>query len=151
MNNQPWRFVTITDPAVLDNVKDALTPGNYWAKKAPAIVAAVTDEAWSLTSENRHYAPFELGMATMAYQIQAVAEGLYVHPIVGFDEQKVKHALGIEGEQRVFVLLILGYPGSGDNLNEKHQQIEKSPRRRLEREKVHAFDHWNEALRPEGK
>ncbi|MDD2395092.1 MAG: nitroreductase family protein, partial [Sphaerochaeta sp.] len=42
MNNQPWRYITVTDETMLSKIKDTLSPGNYWAKKTPAIVAVVT-------------------------------------------------------------------------------------------------------------
>ncbi|MDN5334648.1 nitroreductase family protein [Sphaerochaeta halotolerans] len=151
MNSQPWRLVTVTDETVLGQLKEALTPGNYWAKKAPALVAVVTNNSWGMTLGERNYAPFELGMATMAYQLQAVQEGLYVHPIAGFNAELAKNVLGIAEEDSIMVLMVVGYPGDSSHLSKKHLESENGKRDRLPLEKVHAFNHFDNQLKPEGK
>lgn len=151
MNNQPWRYITVTDEAILSKVKETLSPGNYWAKKASAIVAVVTNTAWGMTLGNRNFAPFEVGMATMAYQIQAVSEGLHVHPIAGFNADEAKNVLGIAAEDTLMIMLVLGYPGSDAELNDKHKESEKGGRIRMDLNKVHAFNRWDESLRPQAK
>ena len=147
-NSQPWRFITVTDPAVLAEVKSTLTPGNYWAQKAPAATAVVTNNDWSLVIGNRVFAPFEAGMATMAYQAQAVSEGLYIHPIAGFNADAVKEALKIPASETLLTLLIIGYPGDDSNLKEHHLKSEHGARVRLPLEKVYAKDRWNDRLLP---
>lgn len=149
MNNQPWRYVTVTDPKVLGDLKETLSPGNYWAKKSPAIVGVVTNNAWGMTLGNREYAPFELGMATMAYQIQAISEGLYVHPIAGFNADEAKKVMHIASEDSLMVLLVLGYPGDDSGLSEKHLASEKSERVRLPLEKFHSFNTFTEEMKPQ--
>lgn len=152
MNNQPWRLVTVSDENVLESLKEALAPGNYWAKKAPALVAVVTNNSWGMTLGERNYAPFELGMAAMAYQIQAVQEGLHVHPIAGFNADLAKKkVLGIADEDSIMALMVVGYPGDNSHLSEKHLESENGKRDRLPLEKVHAFNHFDKQLKPEGK
>ncbi|NLZ77063.1 MAG: nitroreductase [Spirochaetales bacterium] len=147
-NSQPWRFITVTDPAVLAEVKGALTPGNYWAQSAPAITAVVTNDEWSLAIGDRVFAPFEVGMATMAYQAQAVSEGLYIHPIAGFNADAVKEALKIPASETLLTLLIIGYPGDDSTLREHHLASERGPRVRLPLDRVYAKDRWNDGLLP---
>jgi len=151
MNNQPWRFVTVTDSDVLGMLKKTLAPGNYWALKAPAITAVITNKAWGMTLGNRDYAPFELGMAAMAYQTQAVAEGLYVHPIAGFNADEAKKVLHIADEDTLMILLVVGYPGDSSTLNEKHLESENGKRIRLPLEKVHNFDTFTDQIKPQPK
>ncbi len=151
LNSQPWRMITVKDPAVLDKLKETLSPGNYWAKNAPAITAFVTNSAWGLTLGDVSYSPFELGMAAMAYQIQAVAEGLYVHPIAGYNAQAAKEVLGIRAEDTLQTLIVLGYPGEKNGLNEKHLESESSKRDRKNLEEVASFDRWTELLVPKSK
>lgn len=148
-NSQPWRFITVTDPAVLAEVKNAFTPGNYWAQKAPAATAVVTNNDRSMIIGNRVFAPFETGMATMAYQAQAVAEGLYIHPIAGFNADAVKEALRIPASETLLILLIIGYPGDDSNLKEHHLKSEHSERVRLPLDKVYAKDWWSDRLLPQ--
>ncbi len=152
MNNQPWRLVTVSEETVLNQLKEeALAPGNYWAKKAPAMVAVVTNNAWGMTLGKRNYAPFEVGMAAMAYQMQAVHEGLRVHPIAGFNEDAAKKILHISDEDSILVFLVVGYPGDSSHLSDKHLESEKGERERLPLEKVHAFNQFDQQLKPEGK
>ncbi len=151
-NNQPWRIVTVTDPARLDALKAAIAGGNYWAKPSPAIAAFVTSPDWDLRLDGgRDYALFGLGMAAMAYQLQAVEEGLYVHPIAGFNAAAAKQALGIPDNLILETLIILGYPGDSAGLSEKHLESEKGPRIRKPLQDVAAFDAWNDRLVPPAK
>lgn len=151
MNNQPWRYVTVHEQSVLAQLKETLSPGNYWAKKAPVLVGVVTNNSWGMTLTDRQYAPFELGMATMAYQIQAIAEGLYVHPIAGFNADAAKKILNISDEDTLMILLVVGYPGDDSELNAKHLESEKGNRIRMPLEKVHAFNQFTDTLKPEKK
>ena len=148
-NNQPWRIVTVVDPARLEALKTSLAPGNYWAKKSPAIAAFVTSLDWDARLEGgRDYAFFDLGMAAMAYQLQAVEEGLIVHPIAGFNAATAKEALGVPETAVVETLVILGYPGDSSGLSERHREAETSARNRKPLEEVAAFDSWNDRLLP---
>jgi len=149
MNNQPWRFITVTGAQRLNALKETLSPGNYWAKAAPAIIAVVTNNRWSMQLGERSYAPFEVGMATMALQIQAVSEGLYIHPIAGFNADAAKTVLDIDADDSLLVLLVLGYPGSEEGLSDKHLESEHSTRMRLSLEHIHAFDGWTQQMNPE--
>jgi nitroreductase len=113
-----------------------------------AATAVVTNNDWSLVIGNRVFAPFEAGMATMAYQAQAVSEGLYIHPIAGFNADAVKEALKIPASETLLTLLIIGYPGDDSNLKEHHLKSEHGARVRLPLEKVYAKDRWNDRLLP---
>ncbi len=41
-NSQPWRFLVATEKQSLEALRETLTGGNYWAKKAPLIVVVAT-------------------------------------------------------------------------------------------------------------
>jgi nitroreductase len=151
-NGQSWRIITVVDPARLETLKAALSAGNYWAKKSPAIAAFVSSLDWDGRLDGgRDYALFDLGMAAMNYQLQAVEEGLVVHPIAGFDHGAAKLALGLPEAVVVETLVILGYPGDSAGLSEKHLASETSKRDRKSLDEVSAFDVWNEKLAPKPK
>lgn len=152
MNNQPWRFITITDAAVLSALRATLTPGNYWGLNAPAITAVVTRAEWDgQLPDGRQFAWFDTGMAAMAYQLQAVHEGLTVHPIAGFDEPSARAALKLPEGVVLLTLLILGYPGDQGHLNDKHRELEAGPRTRKPLEQVFAWNSWDPTLAPPTK
>jgi nitroreductase len=151
-NGQSWRIITVVAPTRLETLKAALSGGNYWAKKSPAIAAFVTSLDWDGRLDGgRDYALFDLGMAAMNYQLQAIEEGLVVHPIAGFDQAAAKLALGLPEAVVVETLVILGYPGDSAGLSEKHLASETSERDRKSLDEVAAFDTWNEKLAPKPK
>ena len=41
-NSQSWRYLVVNDEQALVKVHEALTEGNYWAKKAPVMVVVTT-------------------------------------------------------------------------------------------------------------
>lgn len=147
-NNQPWRIITVDDPDQLAALKETLSGGNYWAKKAPVISAFITSPTWSMQFGGRDYAWFELGMAAMAYQVQAVAEQLYVHPMAGFNADAAKQVLGVPEDAVIMVLMAVGYPGETDGLSEKHLESELGPRIRKPLEAISAYGAWQEQLVP---
>ncbi len=147
-NNQPWRIITVVESSTLEKLKEALSKGNYWALKAPALTAFVTNKKWSLQMGERSFAYFELGMAAMAYQLQATEEHLIVHPMAGFNEKLAKEVLGIGDEEQIFVLVALGKQGETSYLNEKHLASESSQQIRKPLNQIFAFNGWTEDLNP---
>ena len=95
-NNQSWRFLVVSDDAALKKIHDALSAGNYWVKRAPAVVVVATKlEFGCRLSDHRDYALFDCGLATENLMLQGFKEGLYVHAIAGFDPFKIKAAFRI--------------------------------------------------------
>ncbi|MDI3472280.1 MAG: glutaredoxin-dependent peroxiredoxin [Thermotogaceae bacterium] len=138
-NKQPWRFVIVRNEEKLKKLHEALSDGNYWMKYAPAIIVVHTkDELDCQLSDNRNYALYDTGTAVGFLVVQATQMGLIAHPIAGFEPLKVKELLNIEGT--VITLIAVGRWGNFDILNDKHLQIEKSERRRVDLEEIYRFD-----------
>lgn len=143
-NNQPWRFVAIDDPAVLDRVKQHLTRGNYWAAPSPLIVAVTSRSDLDCEiPDGRRYHLFGCGMASMNLMVQATELGLIAHPIAGFKQAPIKEVLRIPDSYELITLIIVGYPG-GDvvSLSEKHQAEEISTRTRRPLNEVLSWNSW---------
>ncbi|MBN1797534.1 MAG: nitroreductase family protein [Spirochaetales bacterium] len=142
-NNQPWRFLVVHDEPVLNNVKAALTPGNYWAKQAPVLIAVCTKTDLDCTPpDGRQYAFFDTGLAVENCLLQVVKEGLIAHAIAGFNQAEVKKVLSVPEEFTVITLIITGYQGDPSLLNENHRQAEDSARERLPLDKVVMYNRW---------
>ena len=145
-NNQPWRFVVVSEPEQLERLREALTRGNAWAQRSPCVVAAVTDvDTDCRLGDRRDYALFDLGLAVGNLVSQGTREGLYAHPIAGFQPQKVKEVLGIPAGHIVVTLVILGYPGDEAALNEKQRAEEHAERVRRPLAEVAMRDRWGGA------
>jgi len=98
-NHQSWRFLVATEKRALDKLHQALSGGNYWAKRAPVMIAVATrDDLDCRLSDRRDYALFDCGLAVENMILQAVHEGLIAHPMAGFDPLKVKELFGIPPE-----------------------------------------------------
>jgi len=130
-NNQPWRFVVIDDPQILQAVKDAMPTGNYWTAPAPVIIAVASQRDLDCTlSDNRDYFLFGCGMAVGNLMIQATQMDLVAHPIAGYNPVGVKEILGIPEDYTLITLVIVGRPGDTSPLSDQHRQIELGPRDR---------------------
>lgn len=144
-NKQPWRFLVINSPGGREKVQRALSGGNYWAKKADLYIGLLCrPEDDCQLEDQRDYALFDTGMAAMALQLQAVREGLYVHPIAGFDDLQLKKAFHVLDEEIFITILVIAYPGEGLGLSEKHQQSERSERDRLKLSSVTYYQEWGD-------
>ena len=142
-NNQPWRFLVVTEEQSLNMIHQALSGGNYWAKKAPVIVAVTTKpDLDARLSDRRDYALLDCGLAVENLMLQAFKEGLYAHAMAGFDPLVVKEAFRIPDEFVVITLVALGYPGEVSLLNEKHQALEGSRRTRKPESEVICYNTW---------
>ena len=107
------------------------------------VVVCTRDEYDCRLSDDRNYAQFDTGMAVLALLLQATREGLYAHPMAGFDPAIVRERFAIEPETRVIKMIAIGHPGDGTNLNENHAAAEVSDRSRLALDRVLKFQSWN--------
>jgi len=142
-NNQSWRFLVASGAEALAKVHTALTDGNYWAKKAP-VVAVVTTKADldCQSSDGRDYAFYDCGLAAENLMLQAVEDGLYAHPMAGYDPLKIKAVFGVPDDYTVLNLIAIAYPGDAGHLNDKHKASETSQRQRKPQEEVICYDQW---------
>ena len=142
-NSQPWRFMVVSEEEKLAQVHSSLSGGNYWAKKAPLMIVLATKTDFDAKlSDNREYALFGCGLAAANLIIQATKEGLYAHPMAGFDPQVVKEAFAIPEDYIVITLIAVGHPGSLDGLSDKHVAAEKSERSRKAESEVICQQEW---------
>ena len=132
-NNQPWRYIFITDPEVLKNMHSALSTGNDWAKAASMIIVVFSKKENDCLIKDREYYLFDTGMATAFVILRATELGLVAHPIAGFSPKKTREILGIPDEMNVITLVIIGKHSSQMNplMSEKQTEAEKERPQRL--------------------
>lgn len=107
-NNQPWKFVFARSKESLAKVHDCLSKGNDWAKSASVIIAAFAKKENDCVIKEREYYLFDLGQAVSAMSLRATELGLVAHPVAGFDNEKVRLALGIPEGNMVLTLINVG-------------------------------------------
>ena len=126
-NNQPWRLIMVTDPQVLASLKPALARGNQWAFDAPLIIVMTADPDSDDIIDGKPYYLFDCGIATENLLLQAFSMGLQAHPLAGWSESAVKEALSIPESMRVVIVIVVGYKGKIETLDEYTQQKEVHP------------------------
>ncbi len=132
-NNQPWRFVFVSDPQTLRELHPALSRGNEWAQAASLIIAVFSEQGLDCVIKGREYYLFDTGLATAFLILRATELGLVAHPIAGFREEAVKETLNIPAEMTVITLIIVGKRAAtvGPLLTEKQAAGEQKRPERL--------------------
>ena len=132
-NNQPWRYIFISDPQMLKHMHEALSSGNAWAKQASMIIVVFSKKEDDCLIHTREYYLFDTGMATAFLILRATELGLVAHPIAGYSPKKTREILGIPDEYTVITLVIVGEKNKDINpvLSEKQIQDEKKRPERL--------------------
>lgn len=126
-NHQPWRFVFVTEAALLAELSTTMIADNAWAANASMLVAVCTAPSLDSTVNDRDIAPqvpgagrltsagntraysvFDTGQAMAFLILRATELGLVAHPIAGYLEQRVQQILHIPREMVVMALVVVG-------------------------------------------
>ena len=128
-NGQPWRVTLVRDGLSRADLNEALAPGNQvWAKNAPLIVVFASDAPNPDRPNSGAKKMLDVGFAGQNMMLEATHLGLRTHGMGGWDEGKVKSAVGIPDDHNVCFLLVIGYGGNVDDLPEDVQPKENRER-----------------------
>ncbi len=117
-NSQPWRFVVVTNPEMLQKLSKLtqLCGVNHFTEHAPVLITVCEEEEPRLLPKiqemfgNHVYAHGDLGISTAYLTLEAANQGLGSCIIGVFDEDKVKELLSIPKGQKLRMMVALGYP-----------------------------------------
>ncbi len=131
-NAQPWRFVAVTEPSLLNQIVDRGLGGvvpNRWAASAPVILigCAVLNLLTHRLGEalkGVNYHQIDLGIALEHMVLRATEMGLGTCWIGWFKEKSIKKVLRLPKDWKIVSLLALGYP--------KEEASARSARRSLD-------------------
>ncbi len=130
-NNQPWRFLFLTEEMALGKARKALTTGNSWAQAAPLLIVGFSKPDLDCQlSHGRQYYLFDLGMAVQNILLQATELNLIARPMAGFAPEAIKSEFNIPDDFEIMVVIAVGYEGEVTKLDEKLQQKSLAPRQR---------------------
>lgn len=128
-NSQPWSFVVgFRGDDVFTTLANTLASGNkVWADQASALVANIarmeSDEGKALS-----HSVYDLGQAVAHFSVQAMAGGLFVHQMGGFDADALATALDLDARHRVVTVMTVGFLGVVEDLPENLQEREVAAR-----------------------
>ncbi|PRX44747.1 nitroreductase [Prauserella shujinwangii] len=131
-NTQPARYlVGRRGDDTFQRILGTLTERNQsWAHRAGALLVGL-----AVTHNEKGevpYAEYGLGLAGENLALQAVAEGLVVHQMAGFDHDAVRAAFTLPDGVRPVIAIAVGVLGDPEVLgDERSVQRETAPRTRL--------------------
>jgi nitroreductase len=140
-NEQPWNFIVATrdDAAEFARLLSCLVEGNQvWASHAPVLMVSVARLNFAQNGKPNRTAIHDVGLATAQMIVQAMAMGVFMHPMAGFHADKVRELYGVPEGYEPVAAIAAGYPGDPATLPESLRQRELAPRvRKPQEEFVH--------------
>lgn len=146
-NEQPWLFLVATQAQMEDyqRLLSCLVEANQaWVKNAPVLIIGVAKLTFDHNAKPNAHAYYDLGAAVAQLTVQASASGLFVHQMAGFDSGRAREVCGIPTGYDPVVAIALGYYGDSNQLSEKLQEREKSPRSRKTFPNFVFTSHWQQ-------
>jgi nitroreductase len=132
-NAQPWRFIVVTEPDLIQKVAVAaaarLIGMNKFVAQAQALIVVIREKPnfsskVGGTIKNKDYSIIDIGIASENICIQATAEGLGSCLIGWFDEPQLRKLLSIPRSRRVELIITLGYSLS-EHREKKRKPVEE--------------------------
>lgn len=137
MNEQPWNFIVAwrKNPAEFERLLCCLMDFNVpWAQHAPVLMLVLARLNFSSNGAPNCHALYDVGQAVAALTYQAMACGLNVCQMAGFEVEKARSIFSIPADHEPVVVMAVGYPGDPAIQPEKIRKKEMVPRVR------HALD-----------
>ena len=111
-NEQPWRFLVVRreDEEAFAAALDCLVEFNQgWARDASVLAFAVAAPRYERNGEPNDKASYDLGQAVALLSLEAVARGLEVHQMGGFDPRQAGELHGVPEDHAVVTCFALGH------------------------------------------
>ena len=121
-NRQPWEFIVIDTPQLLQAVFESYN--REWVKTAPAFIIACGkhDEAWHRASDNKDHTDVDVSIAIEHICLAATSHGLGTCWICNFDMPTLKASLNIPDNIEPIAILPIGYPAEGSIIPAKNRK-----------------------------
>ncbi|MEW6501744.1 MAG: nitroreductase family protein [Thermodesulfobacteriota bacterium] len=112
LNNQPWRFVTVTDPAMRAEIARE-TRYSHIVLAAPALIAVYLDEASMYDAVKDHQAAGAC-IENMLLAAEALGLGAVWLGQILQNKEKVRQLLGLPAGLDLMAVIALGHPDRHD-------------------------------------
>ncbi|WDV45162.1 nitroreductase family protein [Clostridiaceae bacterium M8S5] len=133
-NSQPWRFVLVDEPDKMNNIAKATFNSvirfNKFTLRAKALIVVVAKKGNSSSKIGQMitglpYYLLDVGMAAEHFCLQAAELGIGTCMIGWFNEKKIKKHVTLESNERVVLVIALGYPKDTIVHEKKRKTIEQ--------------------------
>lgn len=132
-NEQPWSYLVATkdDPEHFQQLLSVLVEFNAnWAKHAPVLALSVAKLAFAKGDSPNRVAFHDVGAASSQLSLEAVARGILVHQMAGYDVEKARTVFNIPAGWDPVAAMAIGYPGDPASLPSPYKERETAPRAR---------------------
>ena len=112
-NYQPWKFLVISSPAILEKVKTCYN--REWFKDAPhvLVVLGLKDQAWNRSYDGYNSVETDIAIAMTHIILAAENEGVGTCWVAAYNPALLKEVLNPDDNLLIFGITPLGYPKPG--------------------------------------
>ena len=132
--DEPWRYLIwdkARDPQGWQKAYDCLNENNKkWVKNVTLLMMSCAGSAFEATGKPNRWTQHDTGAASVSMALQAVAMGLVIHQMGGWDAEKARAAFAIPPEYTPMAMIAVGYQASPDILDDETKAKELRPRGR---------------------
>jgi len=132
--DEPWRYLIWDkgrDAAGWQKAYDCLSENNKkWVKNVPLLMLSCAGSNFEATGKPNRWTQHDTGAASVSMALQAVAMGLVVHQMGGWDVEKARAAFAIPADYTPMAMIAVGYQTTADILAEETKAKELRPRAR---------------------
>ena len=124
-NQQPFRFLIVKDKTLKENISKISFHNDQKILEAPILVVAICNPslAWKYPNEKDDTALIDVAIALDHLSLSAAALGLGTCWMAKFEEEKLKELVGAKKEERIPIMMTLGYAA---------EIPEEKPRKKIE-------------------
>jgi nitroreductase len=133
-NSQPWRFIVVDEPELREKVARStfseLVSFNKFSVGAPVLVVVTASKGNLKTKVGQMitdipYYLIDIGVAAEHFCLQAAEEGLGTCMMGWFKEKEIKKHLSIPKNERVALVISVGYPKTDTVRNKNRKPVEE--------------------------
>ena len=132
--DEPWRYLIWDkgrDPQGWQKAFDCLSENNKkWVKNVPLLMLSCAGSTFEATGKPNRWTQHDTGAASVSMALQAVALGLIVHQMGGWDVDKARAAFDIPADYTPMAMIAVGYQTGPEILDEETKAKEMRPRAR---------------------
>lgn len=145
-NEQPWRYVVCVKSKDETGWRNALSilseKNSQWAKNAPVLILSAAKHNFSHNGKANRWAMYDAGAASASLCLQAVALGLVVHQMGGFDVAGAREVFHLPDDCTPMAMMAVGYQAESDVLDEDFRAAELAARSRVPLAEQFYFGQW---------
>lgn len=149
-NDQPWRFIVCDKVADETSWQHAFTmlaeKNRLWAKNAPVLMLAVAMESFNHNGQPNRWSMYDTGAASASMCLQAVALGMCIHQMGGFDAEKAREVFNLPGDCRPMAMMAVGYQAEADVLDDDFKETELAARSRAALDERFYAGQWGRGI-----